>query len=986
MKVSIWPTTTLLPVNNGIGRVVQAQHVGLPKLGIEIVDPDHADVIACHTQQADLPRVDVLHCHGAYWNGDPGSGNYKNWHHRANAEIVKAARRAHFITVPSNWVGQVFRRDMRIDPVVIGHGINFDEWEPGTPDGYILWNKNRNGDVCDPTPAWELAKQGFNVISTFGPERPYLPSLKITGPLSEDMMRPLIRNCQIYLATTKETFGIGTLEAMACGVPVLGFRHGGTAQLVTHGENGYLVDPYDYAALGVGVHYIEKHWPELSANARAIARQYDWESVMLQYADVYERAYQNAQEEIPQTTIVITAHNYGQFVGEAIQSALDQTMPCHVIVVDDGSDDDTLMQARKFTGRIDKIISQPNQGVAAARNVGIAAAETDFIICLDADDVLDPRYVEVLQTEMATDRGLGIAYTGLATIREGRIVPNDWPPDFKWEGMARPGNPPPSCIHCAAMFRKRMWERAGGYRQEFAPAEDTEFWVRGLAVGFTAKKVTPDMLFHYRLHSNSASRVKEYHPISDGLPWMADQQFPFAAPSSRPPLVRSYSNPAISVIIPVGSSHWKYVPRALESLLSQSVREWEVIVVRDGDDPDMKAILAPYPFVRLVEGDGRGPGRARNIGLDHAVAAMCLFLDADDYLAPEALKNMSAAYSRQNGRYIYTDWVAVHKDEQLAQSCPDYDVNAILKVNQHAVTVLMATDAARKIRFSESLTVLEDWEFFIRCAIEGVTGYHLAEPLLYARTESGSRTKSRVKYQKVVDKIYDSYEDYREGKKTLMGCCGNDNKAALAAAALVQKQGLTLPSGEFDMPNFNPEQGEVRLVFIGINTGSIPYGGPGVTPSGRVYRGADNIFDKYVNADPRDVPWLLGLGVWKVVPSVPMAAPILPTVREEAPQPAMTVEIRPPNGSTEQDAMKMRPGDVVQEGLYDTADDELFPGETPTPLLDQFEQNLNVVKEAEVEVTPEDVDNANKLSEAQALAEIERSIRTAPPGKGRRQR
>jgi hypothetical protein len=40
------------------------------------------------------------------------------------------------------------------------------------------------------------------------------------------------------------------------------------------------------------------------------------------------------------------------------------------------------------------------------------------------------------------------------------------------------------------MFRRDMWERAGGYRQEYAPGEDTEFWLRGLSVGFNARRVT----------------------------------------------------------------------------------------------------------------------------------------------------------------------------------------------------------------------------------------------------------------------------------------------------------------------------------------------------------------------------------------------------------------------------------------------------------------------------------------------------------------
>ncbi|MGZ4408093.1 MAG: glycosyltransferase family 2 protein [Gaiellaceae bacterium] len=91
----------------------------------------------------------------------------------------------------------------------------------------------------------------------------------------------------------------------------------------------------------------------------------------------------------PRVSIIITNHNYARFVGDAIESALAQTHPsCEVVVVDDGSTDDSLA----VIGRYRDVLSvvQPNLGQAAAFNAGFGRANGDVLIFLDADDMLAP--------------------------------------------------------------------------------------------------------------------------------------------------------------------------------------------------------------------------------------------------------------------------------------------------------------------------------------------------------------------------------------------------------------------------------------------------------------------------------------------------------------------------------------------------------------------------------------------------------------------
>lgn len=643
--------------NTGIGRVVHAQYRHLPKYDIELVsDPGSADIRAVHATDTRIPDLDILMCHGLYWSGDPGSGHYAGWNHDINQRIVADARRARAITVPSDWVAEPFRRDMRLEPEVIGHGIELEQWEPGASQGYILWNKNRAADVCDPASAYALAERGETVVSTYAPAgAKHLPSLTLTGSLPHEEMRERIRGAYIYLATTKETFGIGTLEAMACGKPVVGYDHGGTAGIVRHGIEGYLVRPGDIDGLEEGIRYIEHRYEEFSKAARLRAESYTWERVMEQYAQLFHRVADERKQETHGVSVVISNFNYGKYVSGAIESCLAQTMqPTEIIVVDDGSTDNsqeviketlpglpvlvknepdhfTLGSANPNGLRV-TLITQENRGVAAARNRGIAEARSPYIICLDADDRLDPLYIEALLPQMKADRGLGVAYTGLAFLDDrGHISPNPgWPIPFDWAIQAKGGVPPGNCIPAAAMFRRAMWERAGGYKQEHAPAEDAEFWTRGLSIGFTARQVTEAGLFHYRAHAGSASRTKPYKPIDAHHPWVKDRVYPIGAPAKEPPRIRSYSDPAVTVIIP---EHPQY-ERVVETLIGQSIRSWEGLIHMGRERTGALGIPKHFPFLRKTGGDWR----------EIKTGPLVLLLERGERLEPGELDRLFQAY------------------------------------------------------------------------------------------------------------------------------------------------------------------------------------------------------------------------------------------------------------------------------------------------------------------------------------------------------
>jgi glycosyltransferase involved in cell wall biosynthesis len=785
------PEQALADTTNAIHQIVLKLQKHLPAFGYALVEDAHgADLVVGHAGQGANGVVDVAHCHGLY---PTATGSADGWHWGANRAVISNLIGAKQITVPSEWVADILRRDMHVAPHVVGWAIESEQWQPGSDhQGYVLWNKTRRDQVCDPMPVMNLAaicpEQRF--ITTFGEGT---PNLRTVGRQRYEDMAALIRGAEVYLATTKETFGIGTLEAMACGIPVLGYRWGGTADLVEHGVSGYLVEPGDVDGLREGLGYCKQFRTILGANARAKALTYTWDKVAAQIAAVYDLALE--PHVGPKVSVVIPCHNYARFVGEAIESVRRQeaNFVFEIIVVNDGSTDNSsevIGNALDGVAACGVVVSQTASGPATARNMGIDRARGTYVVCLDADDRLgSAEYLQTLADALDADRALGIAFTSITMMTEdgtpGSV--SQWPHGYSFDGQAEGRNQVPTCC----MFRREAWQRAGGYRGAYEPAEDAELWLRIGALGYRAKHVTEAGMFWYRLHGQSLSASvrsgqKREPDWRAAHPWARDGQRPFAAdgqprpnPHSWP--VRNYDQPLVSFVVPVGPGHARYVNGALDSIEAQTERRWECIVVNDSGEP---FALPGHTWARVLQTEGAtGASHARNLGLHAARGKLIAFLDADDLLNPRFLELALKGYAR-SGRYVYTDWVSLNKrGEYEPHETPAYIPGEVFqRTSIHSINVLIPRRWLLDVDgFDETMTTWEDVDLFMKLAARGYCGERVAEPLVLYRygtgrlRETGEPIKEELKAL-----LRERYHEYIvEGKEVV--CCGSPPQKAVAA-------------------------------------------------------------------------------------------------------------------------------------------------------------------------------------------------------------
>src|SRR4030042_904635 len=120
------PEVAQIDQSNAINQIVLRLRDHLPAFGVEIISqPQGADLIVGHAGQTDnKTRVDLAHCHGIYPTSLMGQLDTPMWHWAANLAVIENLIHARAITVPSQWVADILRRDMHLDPHVVGWAID----------------------------------------------------------------------------------------------------------------------------------------------------------------------------------------------------------------------------------------------------------------------------------------------------------------------------------------------------------------------------------------------------------------------------------------------------------------------------------------------------------------------------------------------------------------------------------------------------------------------------------------------------------------------------------------------------------------------------------------------------------------------------------------------------------------------------------------------------------------------------------------------
>ena len=448
-------------------------------------------------------------------------------------------------------------------------------------------------------------------------------------------------------------------------------------------------------------------------------------------------------------SVIIPVYNGERFLRAAIESVLAQDyQSVEIIVVDDGSTDGTAAIARSFPDV--RYLYQSNEGPAAARNTGVAAAKGELLAFMDADDLWPPRKLSEQAGYLLDHPEIG--YT-IALVQ-----------NFVQEGLERPRWLPKAAMEAGAIYgtgtlvvRAEVFRRIGPFNPAFRVAEDTDWFIRAEDAG-VGKAVLPEVLLYRRIHDRNLSAA-----------WQEGSKVLLRSLKASIDRKRAAAlAPLVSVIIPVFNGE-RYLAAAIQSALDQTYRPIEIVVVDDGSADGSAAVARSFgPPVTCLCVSHAGLGAVRNAGVDAARGHILAFLDADDLWHPDKIALQTAAFAREPA----TDMVFTHirhflspeLDEERKRRlvCPSGSAPGYL-----ASTVAVRRDAFQRVGpFRTDLRVGEFIDWYARAKEQGLSHVLLSEVLVERRVHGANMSlcdrSSQLDYVRLLKQSIDRRRGQRK--------------------------------------------------------------------------------------------------------------------------------------------------------------------------------------------------------------------------------
>lgn len=454
----------------------------------------------------------------------------------------------------------------------------------------------------------------------------------------------------------------------------------------------------------------------------------------------------------PAVSIVIPCCNDGQFIEQAVDSCLKSSFSdIEIIVVDYGSTNpDTLEILNRLNKPKTRIIHRKNKGLPFARNRGIQAARGEYILSLDADDMLHPNFIEKAFKMLESSPQIGFVYSGYRAFGAQNF---DWeaPPFHSGRLLIQ------NFVCISSLFRKKAWRDAGGYNERMTEGyEDWDFWISLVECGWIGGAV-PEPLFNYRVYHSAATdedrakherltaRIRNNHPrlyrqdrfyelLYD---WLRDELQARRITRQIFPSGK-HMDPIVSVVIPC-YNYGEFVEDAINSCLNSTFQEIEIIVVNNGStDPFTIETLnrLDKPKTRVVHIEKNiGLPYGRNFGIKAAKGKYILPLDADDKIHSTYIEKAYRVMEDKPQVGFVTCGMEYFGDDYWVWMPPPFDFDRLLLQNYVNVASLFRKKAWQDVGgYNESmLDGYEDWDFWISLAEKGWLGDTIEEVLFFYR-------------------------------------------------------------------------------------------------------------------------------------------------------------------------------------------------------------------------------------------------------------
>ena len=517
----------------------------------------------------------------------------------------------------------------------------------------------------------------------------------------------------------------------------------------------------------------------------------DFSDLLIQHCEVNTNTKPTKYEF--KVTAIVSTYNSEEFIRECLQNLVEQTLfekeQLEIIVIDRASLQNENIIIQEFQNnyddeRIKYIHFDENNSLFKALNNGIQASTCKYISNSNTFDRYRKDAFELMSNYLDNNLEVGVVYADSLITN----IPND---NFIFSKANTKLNlaeydysilEKRNIIGTTSIWRKSIHNLYGFFNNDFKSLGDYEFWLR---IGKFVK------FYHYTdilglNYSNSKNlqylgidHEAEYHILADNY-GLTEKENSYPIPVSIKELnslpYRDYINPCqVSVIMPTLGKRKEFIKHAIESVLSQTFKNLELIIINDGGD-DIINIIEEYQDKRIqyhIYSENHGRAFARNFGIKNANGKYIAYLDDDDFYYENHLSLIIEFLENSGNEIAYTD---AYRAEQIFEAnsyktiareiiySQDFDYDGILVGNFIPNLCVVHKKECTDLlgAYDESLHTHEDWDLWIRLSKKYKFNHLPTATCEFTWRTDGSSTTSnnRKDFIKTKETIFKKYSEY----------------------------------------------------------------------------------------------------------------------------------------------------------------------------------------------------------------------------------
>jgi len=709
------------------------------------------------------------------------------------------------LIVPSRWLKDIVEKSMLKDKNVhlIYNGIDERIYRPydkyaarkklHIPDNSIvlgfvshkgLMSRRKGGDFILEAYRYFISKYPNVYFVCIGGKSSGAPTerfLQIPYVSDENLLAETYCAADVFMfPTLADNCPLVVLELMACGVPVVSFNVGGVPELIENGKTGFVAgykNGPEFVQMTERLVLDRARQKEFShAGLERLQKMFTLERMIDEHVCLYEKLAENAEKKsyvppegkvaLPASysevkyeylvSAIVSTYNSERFLRGCLDDLERQTIAdkLEIIVVNSGSQENEEAIVREYQQSHNNIVyikTEQREGVYAAWNRAVKAARGKFITNANTDDRHREDALEIMAKTLLANPDVALVYgdqictdTPNGTFANHHATEIAKRPEYS-QGRLLFG----CCVGSQPMWRKSLHNEFGYFDDTLTCAADWDFWLR-ISSKYKFKHI-PECLGLYYYNKDGIEHGKKIHSLYER--YIVGKRYgnPYI---SVIPLYQSRDNPLISVIMPAYNAA-EYIAEAIESILIQNYRNFELVVVDDGSTDNTKDIVASFKDDRIkyIYKENAGVASARNLAIRQAKGQYVMLLDSDDMMVPDCI----AAHLQEFEKYpeadlAYSDVLLIDGSSKpiRVMKKPEYQdrrhmIRDLFRAGHPIIPFRLGIRRSvfDKIGlYDEELTVAEDYDMIRRFVKAGLKAHHLSKPLHLRRVRHDSLSRT----------------------------------------------------------------------------------------------------------------------------------------------------------------------------------------------------------------------------------------------------